>query len=427
MEKEVIFKPHEKQEKFLVACLSGVFRYIFYGGAAGGGKTYVGLALLILLCKIYPGSRWCVIRKDLGKLKKTTYPTFYKICPKRFLKDGRIVDNTARFTNGSIIMFMGEGFSSDKDLTKFDGLEVNGFLLEEGQELQEKTFEKCKLRAGRHIIEPYPPTLVLVTGNPTQRWPKKTFITPSKKGELKEPYCFIPAMMDDNPHLPQSYKDALETLDLITYERFVKGNWDIIDVDMPYCYSFNPTTHIKDMGELNHEEPVYLSFDFNVDPITCIASQHPKDHSYIYTRYEFRLSNSDIWQLCDRINAKLGDYYMIVTGDASGKNRSAMTKDGQNYYTIIKTELGLTDRQVVVPGANPLIKDSRVLCNSLLLRHPSIYVHPECVFLIEDLQYVEVNSKGEIDKDKDKHQTHLLDCWRYYLNSFFKYFVKVKL
>ena len=183
--------------------------------------------------------------------------------------------------------------------------------------------------------------------------------------------------------------------------------------------------HIKDFGELKKNMPVYLSFDFNASPMTCIASQHAEDHSYIYTRMEFRLPNSDIYDMCDMIKTKLQGYYFIVTGDASGSNATGLGKN-LNYYVVIKAQLKLTDLQIVLPKKNPLIKNSRILCNAILYRHPQVYFHPDCEHLIKDLELVQIKDNGDIDKESNPSLTHLLDCWRYYINTFFKTFVTLR-
>ena len=53
----VLFKPFPKQQEFIESALSGRYSYLMYGGAAGGGKTYVSMAIAIMLAKFYPGSR----------------------------------------------------------------------------------------------------------------------------------------------------------------------------------------------------------------------------------------------------------------------------------------------------------------------------------------------------------------------------------
>lgn len=205
-----------------------------------------------------------------------------------------------------------------------------------------------------------------------------------------------------------------------------------------FAHCFSEEKHVVKKGELglkkfdngNKNElrtdlPVYLSFDFNENPMTCIASQHPEDKSYIFTRHEFRLEKSDIDELCDIITTKLGGHYFIVTGDKSGSNKTGLQKN-LNYYIRIKAKLGLEPHQIILPNKNPFISNNRVLCNSLLYRHPALFIHEECKYLIKDLEMVSMTKDGDIDKKSNPALTHLLDGWRYYLNTFFKSFVKLK-
>lgn len=420
----VIFQPYPKQQEFINAATSGKYKYIFYGGAAGGGKTWGTLGLLVLLCKIYKGSKWTVVRKDATKLEENTIPSFNKICPKHFISRGRVVSGKALMTNSSEINFIAENYAQDKDANWMDGHETNGFLFEECQELQKKTFEKSKLRAGRNILPIMPPIINIITGNPSQNWSKDMFHTPFKEGNLQPPYLYIPANMNDNPGLPQEYLDNMGTLDSITYRRYVLGDWDAIDVEMPFAYSFNVQRHVKKLQRPTKSQPVYLSFDFNVDPITCIVSQHAG--GYIRIHAEYRLRDSNIFRMCERIREEWKDYYFYVTGDASGQARSALVAENMTYYTIIMNELGLKGSQMRVPDSNPLISNNRTLVNSILEKHPDILIDPGCKFLIDDLLYCEVNKNGDIDKKKDKYQTHLLDCFRYYIDTFHSDFVKYK-
>jgi hypothetical protein len=427
MQPTVKFAPHDKQQAFLNAAFSGKYRYLFYGGAAGGGKTWVGLGILLMLCKIYPGSRWCVVRKDLPKLKLNTIPSFLKIVPSTFLRTFNQSNHIAYFANGSEIIFFPENYPQNKDLQHFDGLEVNGFLLEEAGELQEKTFEKAKLRAGRWTLPDgrVPMPLILLTSNPGQGWLKNIFYTPWMKGELPDMYYFEQALMNDNPYLDEEYIKGLVTLDSYTQDRYVKGSWEARDVQKPFAYFFSDS-NIVTGTEYTRALPLILSFDFNRDPITCIAAQHRKggkypDHARVIR--EFRLLDSDIYELCDQIKAVYPGAYFLVTGDASGSNSSALVRGALNYYKVIASELKLSVRQIMVPLANPSIKNSRLLVNSILEKHPDFIIDESCQYLIDDLRYCEVDETGDIDKDKNKHMTHLLDCFRYYLNTFFQGFI----
>ena len=213
-------------------------------------------------------------------------------------------------------------------------------------------------------------------------------------------------------------------LDPLTYAQEYEAQFVNL-TGLAFMHQFNRKKHVKDFGELREDLPVYLSFDFNISPMTCIASQHPDDHSYIYTRHEFRLMNSDIYEMCNAILTKLDGYYFIVTGDASGKNGTGLMKN-LNYYTVIRTKLDLQPHQFKVPADNPSIENNRVLCNSILYRHPKVMIHPDCEYLIKDMERVQVLPSGDIDKKTDSTLTHLLDTYRYYLNAYFRSFIKLR-
>ena len=100
-----------------------------------------------------------------------------------------------------------------------------------------------------------------------------------------------------------------------------------------------------------------------------------------------------------------------------------MTRGNLNYYKIIKERLQLLDTQIKTPTVNPAISDGRVLVNSII-QHFKLLISNDCKYLIEDLQLVEVDEFGKIDKAKDKHRTHLLYCFIYLLNTFYKHLLK---
>lgn len=422
----ILFEPHPKQQEFIEAVFSSRFKYLLFGGAAGGGKSFVSLATLILLNRVFPGSKSFVIRESLPTLKRTTIPSFFKLCPRSFIKSYNQTDQVIRFRNGSSLTFFPENFDQDKNLTRFDGIEANFFLIEEGQECQRKTFEKCKLRAGRNIIpgrEDQPPPLILITCNPSQNWTKEVFHDPAIKGNLPEDHFYLQSLMKDNPSLPESYLEGLVNLDPVTREIFVNGNWEIMDVERPFAYSFKKEKSVRPGLEDDPNEPIILSFDFNVDPITALAGQSYRGKIRILR--EFRLRNSDVYQLCESIRSAFGNRPFIVTGDASGRNRSAMTKGALNFYQIIRDELNLPKTSFKVPEFNPSIRNSRVLLNSILDRHPDFLINGlACPFLISDLLSVQADSSGDIDKKSDKSATHLLDCLRYFLWTFHSDFVR---
>lgn len=192
----------------------------------------------------------------------------------------------------------------------------------------------------------------------------------------------------------------------------------------PFVYTFNRDKHIKLFRPIDKNRPLHLSFDFNVNPMTCIVAQHAENHSYIQVLDEFRESNSNIFDLCRKIKIKYGDYFLYVTGDPAGLSRSSLSEN-MNHYIVIRNELGLSDSQLHVRSSHEYLKNSFVLINSLFSRHPNIYINPECRHLIKDLEMVQVLEDYQIDK-KDKELSHLLDCLRYYLETYFMSFLKIR-
>jgi len=411
--------------KVMESIKSRAFKYFAYGGAIRGGKTYVTLAIILILCKMFKGSRWVIVRQDMPALQKTTIPSLEKLLRGStnwvWNRDKSNL-HVKNIQTGSIIFFYGENIDRDPELMTFLGVECNGFFLEQAEELNIEMWQKAVERAGSWYIDPMPPPFIFTTFNPTQKWVKKKFYEPHQTGELKEPYYFLEALPDDNPFVTQDQWAAWKTLDPINYDRFIKGDWNAFTVKKAFAYAFNEQKHVQPCT-YDPNEYIYLSFDFNIDPMTCVARQYV-DGQIRYIK-EFRIMSSDIYELCDVILSTWIDPTFIVTGDATGRNSNALVRGKLNFYKVIKDKLRLSDSQLKVPRTNPAISDSRVLSNSILTNFDMI-IDPSLVHLIEDLKYVEVKEteRGiEIDKTKDKHRAHLIDGWRYDLFQFFRHLI----
>lgn len=224
----------------------------------------------------------------------------------------------------------------------------------------------------------------------------------------------------DNPHIDPSEIDlAKRDLDPLTFACEYMAD----DVDLsnkPFAYCFSKERHVAPVS-FTPGHYLHLSFDFNVDPITAVASQFINGE--IRFIREFRLQNSNIYELCDHVRAAFPDALYLVTGDASGNARSALTIGNINYYSVIREKLKLVSGQLKVPTVNPAISDSQVLTNSILENHRVVF-DPSMTWTIDDMLYVEVTETGDIDKAKNKHRSHLLDAVRYTFNTFHKHLLK---
>lgn len=402
------------------------YRYFFYGGAIRGGKTFVCLSLLVVLSKMFPFSKWHIVRKNFSTLKDTTMPSMERVLGQARVAWNRDPANYhCTFPNQSKIFFIGENIQTDPELNAFLGLESNGFFLEQIEELQIDMFNMAIQRTGSWYINPMPKPLILSTFNPTNRWVKKMVYDKHVDGTLEPPYYYLQALPKENPKVTEEQWKGWENMDEKQYARFVEGSWDFGIPDNLFIYAFDERKHLDDTITCDNDKPVYLSFDFNVEPITCLVCQHDVQPGFIHILQEFRLMNSDIYELCARVKTSYGDRMLIVTGDATGRGRQAISRGNRNYYQVIQQELMLSAKHVNLPPVNPSVDNTRVLCNAIFAKHGRIKIHPRCQFLIDDIESVTTTLDGDIDKTKDAHKTHLLDCMRYYFWTYHRNFVTI--
>lgn len=230
---------------------------VLYGGAAGGGKSALGCLWLIEMCQSYPGTRWLMGRSKLKTLKETTLNTFFELASKlgistQFKYNGQ--ENVINWHNGSQIilkdLFL---YPSDPEYDKLGSLEITGAFVDECNQLVYKAWQIVKSRIRYKLDEFGLIPKILGTCNPAKNWVYKTFYRPNKDKSISNKRKFVQALPTDNVHLPESYLEALLSLDKNSKERLYFGNWEydddpaaLIDIDAIYDY-FKPV-HIKPEG-----------------------------------------------------------------------------------------------------------------------------------------------------------------------------------
>lgn len=226
-----VFAATPKQDEYIAAALSGRYRHLLYGGAAGGGKTYVLCALIMLLCRMFPGSKWAIVRADLPRLKKTVIPTWNKIAPRPFFGDIHKTDWEVEAENGSRVLFFPASEKEDPEFNRAKGLEINGVAVEECNEVSEPFVDTMASRVGRWTVpgRVQPPLLSLYSCNPNQQWPKQRFYSPWQRGVLAQRHYYLPAKVTDNPYLTKEYLEQLDALPPAQRSVFFDGNWDNAD------------------------------------------------------------------------------------------------------------------------------------------------------------------------------------------------------
>lgn len=215
-----------------------------------------------------------------------------------------------------------------------------------------------------------------------------------------------------------AFLEQLYFLDPYYYKVFTLGEWGNRKTTDPFFYTFNIEKHVG-ITKHNSQHETILSFDFNKSPLACGVYQFYGNK--VYGIEAINLGHSDIYKMCEYILVNYSGCLFIVTGDATGKNTTALVKDDINFYTVIKEKLNLSTGQLKIPSVNPHIEENRMLCNSVLKGMNCTFDIEKCKPLIFDFTNVSINDLGKIDKgdrSNPKKRADHADHFRYFCNVF---------
>jgi hypothetical protein len=186
--------------------------------------------------------------------------------------------------------------------------------------------------------------------------------------------------------------------------------------------------------------PVWLSFDFNKNPMACTLWQHSPDLGWIQAIREFGApagKKVNIQYTCKLIQQfieketghKIGivdrnrnikidcpSFMDIrITGDATGNTSDSRQLVGRTYYEIIMDELGLSKSNLKLFRRNPPHSESFIQVNTWMAQHPRFHIDEVgCPNLRYDC--LNAQATGERKLDKATYDPHFLDTLRYYIH-----------
>jgi hypothetical protein len=420
---------HPKQRAFVetvwgAAHRHNPYRQLLYGGGIRGGKTFACLAAAVLIALEFPGARIHIVRRTLQTLESATWPSLRKLLPPDGLHTLRKASSewTLTLRNGSQICLFSECADSDPDLDRFKGLETNVVVLEQVEELQAATFDKALERAGSWHLRagPAPPPLVLATFNPAHNWVKRRFHEPAALGTLPPDTYFLPALPADSPFVTPDQFDNWLRLDTLFYRRFVQGDWHARDATGRFWFAYQPEVHVLTELQPLPSVDLWLSFDFNVCPMTAVWGQVVGNDIRIlgelYTLERLRLE-----EFTDEVLRRLpSGHRLIVTGDPSGRQGHVLGQPNSFAFKILENRIvptGRLRRWDVLPVA-PAHTNSFHFCNAMLGQY-TFRVWAGCRELLLDL-----DDTLFIDnqlRNPDPHRGHLGDALRYLLHTALKH------
>jgi hypothetical protein len=221
----------DRQEEALTALSPSCnIETVLYGGAAGGGKTFLGCSWQINRRLKYPNTRGAIARAELKTLRRTTMATFWRIMNSmKLVKDlhytYNMSDHIIKFYNGSEILLVDLAYSpSDEEYTKLGSLELTDYFVDEAAETIKKAIDILDSRVRYNLIKGIPKGLL--SCNPTKGWLYSDFFDAERKGTLRDDRAFVKALPSDNEHLPQAYLEKLSRLPERDRKRLKDGDWD---------------------------------------------------------------------------------------------------------------------------------------------------------------------------------------------------------
>lgn len=225
---------------------------ILYGGAAGGGKSYLMRVAAILWCMLIPGLQVYLFRRTFPDLKKnhmagpTSLPALLAPWIRTRFVSFNGSDNKFTFWNGSAIWLCHCQY--EDDVYQYQGAEIHVLLIDEITHWTEEMYRYLRgrvrmvgIKLPSEFVGLFP--RVLVGGNPGgigHNWVKQTFVDgvkpmemrmmPAEEGGLLRQY--IPAKLSDNRELllaDPHYKSRLAGLGSPELVRaMLEGDWDIV-------------------------------------------------------------------------------------------------------------------------------------------------------------------------------------------------------
>lgn len=309
-------------------------------GGFGASKTFAFLLKVSVLADRYANSRWLIARRINKELMQTTMKTFFKIIPQAAWKFGgnrNMTDRYVRFNNGSEVSWTHLDDPEIEGILK--GIELNGFFIDQAEEIEEEIFDILLPRIGRwdqaivpdielqrwdhyHPGQPWPwinpasghpipPSYAMLACNPDVQlhWIYRRFHPDSSEHyDAKIPeiddvsgnptgrflsyfdlgYKLVTMPSLENKFLPKQNKQLLLQQDKSFRYRYVDGNWgipegQIHDVSKLSLISGTPVL----VAHLVATCKLYLILDHGDSAPTCVlwVAVDSEDNIFVYREY----------------------------------------------------------------------------------------------------------------------------------------------
>lgn len=261
----------KKQMRFLKA---DHVTEVLFGGAAGGGKSYVQLLDAFLYAVKYPGSKQLILRRTYPELEMSLIQVHLGLYPKEIYRYNE-TKHRGQMKNGSIITF--GSLQRESDVYKYQGAEFDVIRFDELTHFTwtQYSYLLSRLRGANDF-----PKQIKSSTNPGgvgHQWVKERFIDPAppetvfdiiekEGGTISGQGLYLPAKVQENIFLMRKDPDYLKRLlNLPEKNRLalLEGRWDIYDG--VFFSEFDPAVHVVRPFRLKEHWKQYVTMDYGMD------------------------------------------------------------------------------------------------------------------------------------------------------------------
>lgn len=236
-EEDLEFAPQPGPQTSFVAC---PVEEIFFGGARGGGKTFVlALDWADHQDKYGKHAKGIIFRKSYKELEEVVN-AFKTVC---YPLGGRVVGQDLRMPNGAVVKF--RHLNRDADADDYQGHQYTWMAFDEVTNWATATAINKVKACLRSANIPPDGLRLLFTGNPGgvgHNWVKARYIDPARPYEIIKEYdediddyktrVFIPSLLKDNPALAENDPKYVSRLKDAgppwLVKAWIEGDWSII-------------------------------------------------------------------------------------------------------------------------------------------------------------------------------------------------------
>ena len=431
------FQPNPKQWQMLT-CTK---RHVAYGGARGGGKSWVVDFKIGLLGRRYgrpdewsAGIKMCLLRRTLKDLEKNHLAPL-KMLLKNLAKYNAN-DKLFTFKNGATLQLAYCDCENDAD--HFQGLEYDVIFIEEATQLKPEWIKK--IVASCRGINNFPHRVYYTCnpGGPGHAYIKRLFVDRIYEGdENPDDYEFIQAKVTDNKILMEyspEYVNFLKNLPPTIREAWLNGSWEIYSgqyfgkdfVNDPAHYADRRWTHVIDPIPIRKHWKIYRGLDWGYFRPFAVGWFAIDEEGIMYHFKELYGVQKSGQQSMPNVGVEWTDeklfqkIYEIEHNDPVLKGRQIQ---GIADPAIFKSQTGTSIADTAMKcGVYFLPGDNTRLPGWMQCRYrlqfneagiPRFYVFRQCQEFIRTLPTLEHDLHDVEDLESDNSEDHIADMWRY--------------